>query len=127
MYYSQPCMCRFPTTVPNRNVSSLSGGAHAQGTTVALNDDASDFNRPPLTSTTEYQPRSMLEPLPLLILNPEVGLLDVLDEVAVVIPGGRTLSDLHPGVGGCQHSAFLQNQVFLLDGSFSTDGGHEVD
>ena len=86
------------------------------------NDDASDFNRPPLTSTTECQPRSMLEPLPLLILNPEVGL----DEVAVVIPGGRTLSDLHPGVGGCQHSAFLQNQVFLLDGSFSTDGGREV-
>ena len=40
--------------------------------------------------------------------------------------GGRTLSDLHPGVGGCQHSAFLQNQVFLLDGSFSTDGGREV-
>ena len=39
--------------------------------------------------------------------------------------GGRTLSDLHPGVGGCQHSAFLQNQVFLLDGSFSTDGGRE--
>ena len=40
--------------------------------------------------------------------------------------GGRTLSNLHPGVGGCQHSAFLQNQVFLLDGSFSTDGGREV-
>ena len=34
--------------------------------------------------------------------------------------------DLHPGVGGCQHSAFLQNQVFLLDVSFSTDGGREV-
>ena len=40
--------------------------------------------------------------------------------------GGRKLSDLHPGVGGCQHSAFLQDQVFLLDGSFSTDGGREV-
>ena len=40
--------------------------------------------------------------------------------------GGRKLIDLHPGVGGCQHSAFLQNQVFLLDVSFSTDGGREV-
>ena len=40
--------------------------------------------------------------------------------------GGRKLIDLHPGVGGCQHSAFLQNQVFLLDVSFSTDGKHEV-
>ena len=87
MYYSQPCMMcvdsqpLFPTETSRR---CRSGGAHAQGTTVALNDDASDFNRPPLTSTTECQPRSMLEPLPLLILNPEVGLLD---EVAVVIPG----------------------------------------